>query len=88
LHFDFIYGHSKANRVCVAQLCADNTLCRISNYLSSGSKKKQGKSAKINISLAAVVPRFQVEHADIFSGDFGGNAADLEPSRTFSDDLR
>jgi hypothetical protein len=61
----------KANRVCVAQLCVTNTLCRISNYLSSGTKKRQGKSAKINIALATVVPRVQVSHANIFSGDFG-----------------
>jgi hypothetical protein len=80
---------AKASRVCVAQLCATNTLCRISNYLSSGSKKKQSESAKINIALATVVPRVQVDHADIFSGNFGGNAADLAPSRTrtFSEDL-
>jgi hypothetical protein len=80
---------AKASRVCVAQLCATNTLCRISNYLSSGSKKKQSKSAKINIALATVVPRVQVDHADIFSGNFAGNAADLAPSRTrtFSEDL-
>jgi hypothetical protein len=78
---------AKASRVCVAQLCATNTLCRISNYLSSGSKKKQGKSAKINITMAAVVPRLQISYADIFSGNFGGNAADLASSRTFSDNM-
>jgi hypothetical protein len=76
----------KASRVCVAQKCAANTLCRISNFLSSGSKKKQSKSAKINIAFATVVPRFQGSHDNIFSGDFGGNAADLEPSRAFSND--
>jgi hypothetical protein len=77
----------KASRVCVAQKCAANTLCRISNFLSSGSKKKQSKSAKINISMATVVPRLQGSHDNIFSGDFGGNAADLQPSRTVSNDL-
>jgi hypothetical protein len=76
----------KANRVCVAQKSAANTLCRISNYLSSGSKKKQSKSAKIDITMATVVPRFQVSHVNIFAGNFSGNAADLEPSRAFSND--
>ena len=43
-------------------------------------------SAKIDITMATVVPRFQVSHVDIFTGDFGGNAADLQPSQTVSND--
>jgi hypothetical protein len=60
----------------------------ISNYLS-GSGKKRDKHSKIDITMATVVPRLptEVSHQDIFSGDFGGNAADLAPSLPLSNDL-